>query len=378
MKAKVSIVRCRDYDEKAVRGAVRQALTLIGGLGEVVKKGNRILVKPNMLSAKPPESGVDTHPAVVQAVVELLKEEGVEVLIGDSPGGIMKNGLSHYWEISGYKRVSEVTGAKLVSLEENSQEISVPHGVIYQKLYISRAALEVDAIITLPKLKTHDLTLYTGAVKNLMGLIPGLGKAEIHKRCPKPDTLGEAMADIFSVMKPAMAILDGVTGMEGSGPISGKLRNIGVILASKDSLALDTIAQAMIGLKPFDVPTTKAAAKRNLGVSDLKEIEVLGEPLDKVSIDDFILPPNARIRRIPAPILSLIARQVMVKPVPLHNKCTRCLVCIENCPVDAISLVAGYPEINYRKCILCLCCRELCPSDAVGIRKSLLARRIFR
>ncbi|MBT9131560.1 DUF362 domain-containing protein [candidate division NPL-UPA2 bacterium Unc8] len=379
MKAKVSIVRCRDYNEKDVRGAVRQALTLIGGLGEIVKKGSRILVKPNMLSAKPPESGVDTHPAVVQAVVELLKEEGAEVLIGDSPGGIIKNGLSYYWEISGYKKISEMTGAKLVSLEENSREISVPHGVIYQKLYIPAVALEVDAIITLPKLKTHDLTLYTGAVKNLMGLIPGLGKAEIHKRCPKPDDFGEALADIFSVMKPVMAILDAVVGMEGNGPVHGKLRDIGVILASKDSVALDTIAQAMIGLAPFDVPTTKAATKRSLGVSGLKEIEVLGESLEEVSIDDFILPLSARLtRRIPGPILSLIARQVMVKPVPLRKKCTRCLICRENCPVDAISLTDGYPRINYHKCILCLCCRELCPEDAISIRKSLLARRIFR
>lgn len=378
MKARVSIVRCRDYNEKRVKDALRQALTLIGGWGEVVKKGDRVLVKPNMLSARSPESGVDTHPAVVQAVVELLKEEGAEVLIGDSPGGIIKNGLSHYWEVSGYKKVSEVTGAKLVSLEEDSKEINVPNGVIYQKLYISAAALEVDAIITLPKLKTHDLTLYTGAVKNLMGLIPGLGKAEIHKRCPKPDDLGEALADIFSVMKPQMAILDAVVGMEGSGPVSGKLRDIGVILTSRDSVALDTIAQAMIGLKPFDVPTTKAAAKRSLGVSSLEEIEVLGEALEKVNINDFILPPNARIRRVPDPILSLIARWIMVKPVHLRNKCTRCLVCKENCPVDAISFIAGRAKINYRKCILCLCCRELCPEDAVDLRKSFLARKIFQ
>ena len=378
MKARVSIVRCRDYNEKGVKDALRQALTLIGGWGEVAKKGNRILVKPNMLSAKPPESGIDTHPAVVQAVVELLTEEGTEVLIGDSPGGIIKNGLSHYWEVSGYKKVSEMTGAKLVSLEKEVKEISVPYGVIYQKLYISTAALEVDAIITLPKLKTHDLTLYTGAVKNLLGLIPGLGKAEIHKRCPKPDDLGEALVDIFSVMKPQMAILDAVVGMEGSGPVSGKLRDIGVVMTSRDSVALDTIAQAMIGLKPFDVPTTKAAAKRNLGVSSLKEIEVLGEPLEEVRINNFILPSNARIRRVPDPILGLIARWIMVKPVPLRDKCTRCLACRENCPVDAISLHHGYPKINYRKCILCLCCRELCPENAVGIRKSLLARRVFR
>lgn len=378
MKAKVSIVRCRDYNEKGVRDALRQALTLIGGWGEIAKKGNRILVKPNMLSARPPESGVNTHPVVVQAVVELLKEEGAEVLIGDSPGGIMKNGLNSYWEVSGYRKVSEVTGAKLVSLEEHSKEISVPGGIIYRKLYISAVAVEADAIITLPKLKTHDLTLYTGAVKNLMGLIPGLGKTEIHKRCPKPDELGEALVDIFSVMKPHMAILDAVVGMEGSGPTSGKLRNIGAILTSRDAVALDTVAQAMIGLKPFDVPTTKAAAKRGLGASSLKEIEVLGEPLNKVSINDFILSPNAYIRVIPGPILDLIARRIMVKPVFLRSKCTRCLACRENCPVDAISSVAGYPEVDYRKCILCLCCRELCPEDAVGLRKSFLARRIFR
>jgi len=371
MKSKVSIVECADYDVGMVKEAIRKAVSLIGGWQGIVERGNRVLVKPNMLSARPPEDGVTTHPAVVRAVVELVQEAGAEALIGDSPGGTNRD-LSHFWEVCGYSEVSKVTGAPLISLDREILEVEVADGVIYKRLHLSRTVLEVDALISVPKLKTHSLTLLTGAVKNLLGLIPGGGKIEFHRRCPRPDELGEAVVDILSVVRPKLALMDAVVGMEGNGPVSDKLRNIGVILAGRDSVALDTVAQAMIGLKPFDVPTTRAAAQRKLGTADLSRIEILGQPL-KV-IEDFILPSNAVLRSIPRAILDLIARWIMVRPRAVADKCTNCGFCMNNCPVDAICIEEKPVRVDYKKCILCLCCYELCPEKAMDLRKSLLAR----
>ncbi len=369
--AKVSIVDCADYDRGRVKEAVRQAVSLIGGWEGIVERGNRVLVKPNMLSAHPPKDGVTTHPAVVRAVVELVQESGAEALIGDSPGGMNRN-LGHCWDVCGYSEISMVTGAPLVNLDREIVEVEVADGVIYRRLHLSRTVLEVDALITVPKLKTHSLTLLTGAVKNLLGLIPGGGKIEFHRRCPRPDDLGEAIVDILSVARPKLALMDAVVGMEGNGPVSDKLRDVGVILASRDSVALDTVAQVMIGLKPFDVPTTRAAAKRKLGTAGLREIELLGQPLRVV--EDFVLPSNAAMRSIPRPILGLIARRIMIRPRAKADKCTNCGFCMNNCPVDAIRSEEKPVRIDYKKCILCLCCYELCPERAMDLRKSLLAR----
>lgn len=371
MKTRVSIAECADYDIGTVKEAVRKAVSLIGGWQGIVERGNRVLVKPNMLSAHPPEDGVTTHPAVIRAVVELVQEAGAEAFIGDSPGGTNRD-LGHLWEVCGYNEVSKVTGAPLVSLDREILEVEVANGVIYKSLHLSRMVLEVDALITVPKLKTHSLTLLTGAVKNLLGLIPGVGKIEFHRRCPRPDDLGEAIVDILSVVRPRLALMDAVVGMEGNGPVSDKLRHIGVILAGRDSVALDTVAQEMIGLKPFDVPTTRAAARRKLGTANLREIELLGQPLRVV--EDFILPSNAVMRGIPRPILGLIARRIMVRPRARADKCTNCGFCMDNCPVDAICIEEKFVRIDYKKCILCLCCYELCPEKAMDLRKSLLAR----
>lgn len=371
--SKVSLVKCVDYDTGRVKEAVRKAISLLGGLEGIIGRGDRVLVKPNMLSARRPEEGVDTHPAVVRGVVELVQETGAEVSIGDSPGGTNRD-LNHFWEICGYKEVSEATGAPLVSLERELQEVKVPGGVIHKTLHLPRIVLEVDALITVPKLKTHNLTLLTGAVKNLLGLIPGLGKVGFHKRCPRPDDLGEAIVDIFSLVKPRLAIMDAVVGMEGNGPVSDKLRNVGVILAGPDSVALDTVAQAMIGLKPFDVPTTRAAAMRGLGTAGLREIELRGESLEEVAVEDFVLPSNAVLRNIPRPILNLMARRIMVRPRAGADKCTGCRCCVKNCPVGAISVEGKFARVDYKKCILCLCCYELCPERAMDLRKSLLVR----
>lgn len=371
-EVKVSLVRCGHYRQSNVDKAIRKALNLIGGLEGIIKRGHRVLVKPNMLSARPPERAVTTHPSLLRAVVEMLKELGAEPLIGDSPGGINRD-ISEFWQVCGYREVSEITGVPLVDLERNLEEIEVPQGRIYKSLHLPRIALEVDALISLPKLKTHNLTLYTGAVKNLLGLIPGLGKSEFHKRCPRPDDFGEAIVDILSVVKPKLSIIDGVVAMEGNGPVSPHLRNMGLILASRDAVALDTIVQAIVGLKPFDVPTTAAAVKRGLGIGDLERIEIVGEPLEEVVADDFQLPSNAVVRSIPKPILTLIARGIMVKPTVDKGKCTRCQSCLENCPVKAIS-ADDYPRVDYKRCILCLCCYELCPQNAIQLRRSLLAK----
>lgn len=371
--SKVALVKCSSYEEGKVKQSLKEALALSGAWEGLIKKGSRVLIKPNMLAARSPEEGVTTHPALIRAVVELVQEAGGKALIGDSPGGL-KRDLKHFWKICGYWDIAQATGAELVSLEQDLEEIEIPEGVIYKKLYLPRQALLVDVLINVPKLKTHSLMLFTGAVKNMLGLIPGMGKVEFHRRCPRPDDLGEAITDVYSAVKPQLSIMDAIVGMEGNGPVSRELREVGLILASADAVALDTIAQAVIGLKPSQVSTTVAAARRGLGISDLKRIEIKGESLGQVSLRDFHLPSNIIVRSIPRPLLGFAARRVTLKPIPQAHKCTGCGICLEHCPTQAISLKNKIARVDYEKCILCLCCDELCPEKAFKLKKSLLAK----
>lgn len=138
-------------------------------------------------------------------------------------------------------------------------------------------------------MKTHDVTLLTGAVKNMFGIIVGKVKHEIHKRALVKELFGEILIDIFNIRKPALAIMDGVVAMEGNGPGNGIPRRVGVILASNDCFALDIIASKIIGVNPLEVMTNKAAIKKGL-LKGTENIEVVGERLAQIMVNDFLLP----------------------------------------------------------------------------------------
>lgn len=378
----VSGNRCETYQQAKVTLALRQVLEPLGGMGAFVKPGQKVLIKPNLLAPHSPEKAITTHPAVVQAVVELVQEQGAKAFIGDSPGGFsILERIEHLWEVTGMKGVAQNTGATLVNFEKSSlREIELKLEKKKIKIFIAECVLKnFDMIINVPKFKTHDLTTMTGAIKNMFGVMPGLTKVSVHKFAPNKNDLSRFLVSLFNQVKPRLNIMDGILGMEGEGPgSSGTPKKTNFLLASENALALDLIAATLMGVNAENSPTIKAGIEANLGPGGIEDIELVGMDLAQLKPSSFILPPTSYTERIPScllPIISYLTQFVrLVNPQANPRDCTGCLICLKSCPVQAIQKSGKSVKIDYKKCIECFCCVEMCPEKAMLIKKSLLLR----
>lgn len=365
MDPKVSITRAKTYDRDEILFAVRKAVDLLGGISNYVKKGEKILLKPNVLSARPPESGVNTHPEVLRAVARLVKEAGAEVIVGDSPGGFYFKESDSTYEAAGIKRVCEEENLRLVPFDKADNVNDIP---------LAAVAREVDGMISLPKMKTHDLTTITGAVKNSYGLAVGLYKAACHFKAPQPREFAKYVVNVFECAVPRLVVMDGVVAMEGDGPAAGRLREAGLVLASNDCVACDAVFAALVGLPPLSIETTEEAYKRKLGEADLSKIKVLGIDLKEARLHNFKLPKTSILLKVPKPVLRLLVGKIKFWPVIDDATCVKCQICAKSCPAGCITVTEEGSSIDYKRCVNCFCCFELCPHNAVSIKRSLLAR----
>ncbi len=185
---------------------------------------------------------------------------------------------------------------------------------------------------------------------------------------PKLKDFATLLVDIFAAAKPALAVMDGIVGMEGNGPSAGDPREVGVVLASTDCVALDATACRIIGLDPDRVHTIVVANTRGLGEIDATRIELVGEPLDNVKVRDFHLPSNAMMESMPGFVVRGLMGMLRARPEIESGACAGCRFCVESCPVEAMHMEGRVPKIDYSKCISCLCCQELCPQQAVQLK----------
>ena len=376
MEYEVSVVRCDSYDDARIRAAVEESLKPLGGLGSIVKKGDRVLIKLNLLSAKTPDQAVTTHPALAKAVVKMVQELGGIPLLGDSPGGSNTgNSYKTLLKNTGIQAAADETGCATVSFEE-AVNVSPEKARTFKKLKIAKAVLDADVIIGLPKLKTHTLTYYTGAVKLLYGYVPGVTKTEYHLHTGRDVNLfAEMLMDIYEARPPDLYIMDAVVGMEGRGPSGGTPRQIGLVIASRSATAMDFVATSVIGFDPLAVPTVKRAVECGSGPRKLDEIRIYGESLAAVTLKDFRKADTMDMARMPPFVMGLMARLGGTRPQIDRNRCIRCGICADDCPPKAMTFSRGsVPKIDYNKCIRCYCCQELCPRNAVSVRTPLLRR----
>ena len=380
MKTKVSIIQCKTYDTIPVQEAVRRSVDLLGGMKLFVKPGERILLKPNMLGAREPERAVTTHPEVVRAVVRLVREAGAIPLIGDSPGGAVK-GVERVWEKTGIKKVAAEENVELVNFETSSAvEKPIPHRTV-RSVHITKAVYDVDGIINIPKLKSHTLAIYTGALKNFYGCVPGLRKAEYHKQAPHPDEFGHLIAEIYLQVKDKVRlnVIDGIVGMEGNGPNNGDLRTLELVAASSDALALDSTLLHVLGYKPKEIEAIHYLATKHAGQSEMKDIELCGDNPAQMPLKKFKFPSNWYMHYVPHFLVNFLGKHIWMKPVIIPELCTNCLMCVQSCPVKTIKAEKGKkPVVMPEHCISCLCCHELCPSKAIELRSSRLSKLVIR
>jgi uncharacterized protein (DUF362 family)/Pyruvate/2-oxoacid:ferredoxin oxidoreductase delta subunit len=378
----VSIVRCEDYDFENVKKAVFEALDAIAAIKLNITKGSKVLVKTNLLMRKSPEDAVTTHPAVVEAIVRYLQDMGCKVVIGDSPGGPFTQGsLKAVYKAAGMVEVAERTGCEL-NYDTSVLEISNPDAKRLRTMQIIKIAREVDFVVSAAKLKTHGMMTYTGAVKNLFGVIPGLIKADYHLRLNSVDNFADHLVDICEAVKPVFSIIDGVDGMEGDGPSAGEKRHVGLIMASNSPYALDGVASKIIGIESSLVPTIKAASLRNIFDGDLKKVEIRGVQLQELNIEPFKLPKSINVNfiggRVPKVFEKVVLNNLRPKPVFNYDLCVSCGDCKRSCPPGIIDMSSGKPVPDLSKCIRCFCCHELCPKKAVDIKKHWLYERILK
>lgn len=371
MEHRVSIRNINGYDLKAIEAAVAE---FMAGSPQLAK-AKRILIKPNLLGAFPPEGAVTTHPIVVEAVIRYLKRRRKTIALGDSPGGLVN--AAKVYEVCGMTELAEKYNIPLVNLSTGGIREITQQGI---QIKISALVWDYDAIINISKLKTHGLMVFTGAVKNLYGLIPGMIKSEYHKIYSQTQDFAALLAVLYAAVKDRVAyhLMDGIVGMDGIGPSSGRARKFGLLLGSGSAPSLDYIASRLMGFKINDVPYLSAVLHQD-GI-------LPGRILVPHSFRDFHLPrtdirvvklQKYTLRNIPGFMLRMFHRFFYFYPV-ISERCIRCRICQRSCPVQAIRIRAsGILALDPGTCIKCMCCHELCPHAAVDIHRSWLARLFF-
>ncbi|MFZ5969803.1 MAG: DUF362 domain-containing protein [Bacillota bacterium] len=379
---KVSLVRCEDYVYEDVKHAIAESFKNLGGIESYIQRGDKVLLKMNLLMKKRPEEATTTHPEFVKALAEILIGHGAEVYIGDSPGGpFNEKALRGVYRVCGIENVANETGAVL-NYNTNMMEVKNEKGKILRTLTVAEMLKGVDKVISVSKLKTHGMATFTGAVKNMFGIIPGILKAEYHFKMPNIQDFANALVDICLFAQPVLSFMDGIVGMEGDGPSAGTPRKVGVVVASASPYHLDVVASSIINLEPTKVPTIQCCVERGICRGSLEDIEIVGDKLEGFIVKDFIIPKTRSVHfaggRVPGFVRYFSDRLLQPKPVFSHEICIGCGDCAENCPPKVIDMVDHKPEVNLQNCIRCFCCQELCPKKAVKIHRPWLLDRIVK
>ena len=377
----IALLKCTDYDVDNIEKKLREGFELLGGISflrTLIPENSKVLLKPNFLSVIEKGSPVITHYAFFEAVVRIVKEYSNNIVFGDSPGS---DDTRKAAEKSGLMEVADRYGVKFVDFND-AVHVELDNPLMYKFWNVARAAYEADVVISLPKLKTHAMMFYTGAVKNQFGCLPGAQKAEWHTKQPDSVNFSKMLYDLNSVVKTNFAILDGIIAMEGNGPRNGNPKKMDTIIMGKSLTAVDSVAVRLIGYENvLSVPFLKVAHDTNWGPVLPGEIKILGEDIENMKCKNFKLSRSAKVVNFITPSLNkFVAALVAPNPVLIEEKCIGCKKCDEVCPErpKVISFVKHngktIPKWNYNNCIRCFCCQELCPRGAIVIRKRSIKR----
>ena len=381
-KSKVVVLPCETYNEERIYALMKNGLSQMGGLEALINKGEKILLKPNLLKKAEVEKAVITHPVVVGAFARILREEGCEnIVLADSCGHgttkqvIQGTGMDTYLEKYQIPAIDYTKGVR----------VDNPDGVQAKEFILPKELLDAECVISLSKMKTHALERITGAVKNSYGFVYGKNKAIGHTKYPSADSFARMLIDLNQYVKPRLYIMDGITAMEGNGPGSGDPVAMNLILMSTDPVALDSVFARLVYLEPEMVPTNYHGEKMGLGNCREENIEVVvvGEDAvcNVISMEALIKKygnPNFNVDRtkVRNNVWTKLAKALNIfqkKPYIEPDKCIRCGICVNSCPVPgkAVGFRNGKnnpPVYDYKKCIRCFCCQEMCPKKAIKVK----------
>ncbi|MBN1393198.1 MAG: DUF362 domain-containing protein [Sedimentisphaerales bacterium] len=303
----VTLTRCNDYSQTEIAEAIARKFQLLGGLDKFVTRGDSILLKPNFIAPRSRRCATQTDPAVLLEVARILKDFGAKPFIGDSPA----------WS-------NVFACIRALKLEEPLKKLSVPVkqlnkpkkcriGAKNIEVGISSIALDADAIINMPKFKTHQQLVTTFAVKNMFGCVSGKRKAFWHfSKGKNAGEFCELLIEIYKFLNPALTIIDAVTVMDGPGPIRGRARPLGYILGGTDPFALEVICSKLVNISPENLPIIKTAKKMGLSCPNEDDIKILGDSLPQNPCTDFELPRLIPIRFSLPHVCKSICKQIFL------------------------------------------------------------------
>lgn len=280
------------------------------------------------------------------------------------------------------KEAASKSGAQL-NYDTEFTDVAYPEGKIMKSIKTIRPVLEVDKIINIPKIKTHMMTVYSGAVKNLFGIIPGSYKSEYHLRFENTLDFADLLIDICLFAKPVLTVMDAVIGMEGYGPTAGNPKKVGLVLASGNPFKLDVVASNVIALDAAKVPTIRKSAERGLCSGKLDDIYIVGEKIESIIVKNFKKPTvkiafNYYNIFLPKFIGKRLDRLIKPRPKFDYSLCKSCGMCEKGCPPKAIKMIAAKPSLDMSSCIRCFCCHELCAHEAIQIKRPWFIKLLLK
>lgn len=369
---RVVCTRCDSYDTVRLEEIVQAHFAALG-YDPTFFSGKRVLLKPNLVTAHPPEAAVTTHPSLVGAVAGLMRRWGADAVIAESPGGPYTQGaLRHHYQVTGMRTAAEHAEVPL-NEDTSYADFATPRGQLCRSFEMITPALQADIILNLCKLKTHSLAMMTAAAKNLFGTVPGLRKVELHARFPDQEAFQAALVDLcdgLCTQKEVISLCDAVVGMEGNGPSGGIPRAVGCILSARNPFALDAVAAHILGLDG-EVAMLGEARRRKL-LPEGAPILIGDLP---PSFDDWKA-PDSRVKNV----LTHLPPFLRPRPVINASVCIGCGKCAESCPVHTITMkrrkknAKRLAHIHRHACLRCFCCQEMCPAHAIDTHKSFIIR----
>lgn len=382
MKEKVALLSCDSYQLDKLERKIREGFELLGGesfIRKLVPYNSKVLLKPNLLTVEPEGSPVVTNNILFEAVIRILRDYTTNISFGDSPG------FGSSLKAAQKAGLIAVAQKYDVQFDDFSHYVNVEYEkAILCKLWeIANAPYECDVLISLPKLKTHGMMYYTGAVKNQFGCVPGTRKAVWHARMQNIENFAKMLLDLNKVVDTKFAILDGIIAMEGNGPRNGSPKKLNALIMGESLTAIDSTAVRLIGYdNPLDIPQLKVAHEYHWSSVLPEDIEVLGESIENVKVEDFrlVVKNNKFFGSIQSQ--NILRRLLAPYPKLLEEKCISCNRCYEVCPEKpkVITMVSKegrkFPRFDKSKCIRCFCCQELCPEGAIEVAKPILSKII--
>ena len=370
----VALVKLDDYEPENIRNALVKLIELLG-IKDYFKDKN-IVLKPNALAAA---KFTFTPPEIMVELKKLIENKAKEIIVGDST--MTKGFTNTTFKRSKIKEMCENAGMKVINFFECQREkvdLINPPPAAENSMYLPKEVINSDLLINLPKLKTHGGYVYTGAIKNLFGLLSY--KMTMHQTHKRKSDFQKMLADIYfaveesnkSQMPKVLTIMDAVIAMEGKGPRGGKPRKVGLLIGGFNSAALDIIGYTLMNGHPTDLEVINSIAERTGLPNDISKLEIVGEDYKKYIVKDFKKPSIASLKKDRLPETGLyakIAKKFMSISIKINGKkCLLCEECVNNCPAGALSKEEDKIVVDRNVCVECYCCGESCPNGAISAK----------